>query len=234
LPDLTLPGEYKHFLGQLPKKRSPRLSKGKDNPTSTQGQSSLRGYPSVTAESCYSKITQTTACDKCEDWQDALISILKKTHPLGRDEWDDAAMARQLDRVIDTWNALPTHLNATWELFQVFRRHSATRHNVEWLPDEKLAEMDTLHQVGNVTTNERSYNCTISEQSLIKRFWSYLNPREALSEGEAEDSGTYLQKIISGDGITDKRLVPRVDPFNEYLHYDKGIANSDFQRLFDH
>ncbi|CAG8708709.1 13983_t:CDS:2, partial [Acaulospora colombiana] len=184
-------------------KKLSRESKVKDNSNTVQ-ETLPEKVPSVSGES-YSS-SHSMAYEKSQNWGEDLLRILTKKYRLTGEKGKDEAISSNLNAVINTWNALPRHLNSTWEVYNALHRIGEVRDKIEWLSDEAIARNDIQYGLGNITTNERSYNCVVLQQHIAQNIMVYMNPRAAVSEGEAESGcGAILSKIISGIGITDKR-----------------------------
>jgi hypothetical protein len=235
LPELTLPDEYKVVLQGSEKKvtesksRSPR----KDQARPSAPRISKRVDPIIS--DCESQSSHSTEFHEQVRLEAEFYRILRKKFPLTGDERQDIRHAQQMKQVINAWNAIPTHLNATFRLWNTIKRSLRARLDVRWVSDEELIEMDGISRSGNFTSNERIYNCTIADPSMITGFVSYFSPRDALSEGEVESgSGSVLQKIISGDGITDKRSVFSCLTARQTAHFFlKETASFVFLNILD-
>lgn len=194
-PFLTLPEPCKSLLEDSSKKKkgSSRRSKGKNNANPIPRPSpSKKGSPRKSMDR-HSEFSCSTAYDKSEEWHDDLLGILTERYKLTGNKEEDLPIADELRTVVNFWNALPRHLNATWEIYNTLHRASEVRHMIEWLPDEIIAQRDRQDGIGNIATNERSYNRAVLEQYIVRNFFTYLNSRRALGEIEAEgDCGTIL------------------------------------------
>jgi hypothetical protein len=208
LPELALPDEYKAIL-EGPKKKATD-SKSRSSKKDQGRQPALRTSKRINSiiSDCDSQSSHSTEFNEQLKLEAEAYEVLRLKFPLTGDEEQDFPKAQMMKRVIEAWNAIPKDLNATFDLWNTIKRSLKARLDVRWVSDERLIEMDSISRSGNFDSNERIYNCAITDPSIIKGFLSYLSPRDALSEGEVESgSGAQLQKIVSGDGITDKRSV---------------------------
>lgn len=205
LPELALPDEYKAVLGKLDRRRSGSKVHGTSKTQAIPSVSHTKRFPSIPSD-CSSQSSRSEEFYEQSYLDNALIQELRKRYLLNSNEARDICQARELQVVINDWNAITTHLNCTVDLYNAVRRSLGACREVRWISDEAMLERDRMYRSGNFTINERIYNCTIPEQGIIRDFLSYLSPRDALSEGEVESgTGAILHKIMAGDGITDKR-----------------------------
>ncbi|PVF96946.1 hypothetical protein CPB86DRAFT_874528 [Serendipita vermifera] len=204
LPELALPDQYKRALRKSDRRQSDSQIHETSKTQTTVPVERIKKAPLVRSDdlSLPSQLEDVEQSNLEKD----LYRLLQQKFPLTGNSAKDLCQAKELEKVVYTWNAMPRHLGLTFELCNIVDRSLEASRKVVWLSDKDLIQEDRMYRSGNVTTNERIYDCTISEQAMITAFLSYRSRRNALSEGEVESgSGAILQKFMTGEGITDKR-----------------------------
>ncbi|CAG8676678.1 2610_t:CDS:2, partial [Acaulospora colombiana] len=199
LPQLVLPDEYKRALGKADRRVSGSKIHEISKSQVTSPVSSIKKPLSVQRD----HLSQSSPSEEPvqqSDLEKYLYQSLRERFPLTGQRLRDDFQAKEVEKVIEDWNAMPRHLNLTIDLYRALAQLGALE-KVVWLSDREMVQQDSMCRSGNPTINERIYGGTILEQDIVRNFLVYRSPRNALSEGEVESGcGAILQKIMAGNG----------------------------------